>query len=635
MSEDARGKTAILDSERLDVATTVMAMSSDSEPAAVDPSPVSFEPGSRYATRRVLGAGGMGEVRLCADGWVGREVAMKVMRSGAGSHDGARARFVREARVQGQLEHPSVVPVYDLGRDEAGSEFFTMKRVKGHTLEEIVQAQRAGDGEMTAKYGRRKLLSAMSQVCLAVAYAHSRGVLHRDLKPANIMLGDFGEVYVLDWGIARIHGSEELASEERVVPDAVEIPETQVGALVGTPGYMSPEQARGETRGLTPASDIYSLGAILFELLSLEPLHRGKSVNALLASTLTQAPIAPSSWARDRAIAPELDAICVRATALEPEARFPSARALHETIERFLDGERDAEKRSELARAHLERARAALSGASDRAARAEGMRELSRALALDPSDPAALGMISDYVLGESEDLPAEAEAELKAVELTDRAAVAQRAALSYVSWFLGFPVAIWAGIRNLPLAATHTAGLVLLVAHTGWMAITGKAGSNHMRRTLVLNFVIVALMSTIFGPFVFTPGLAMASAAAYVVGIRANRQTRWLTFSLSFAAIFVPAALGWLGLLPRSYVFEDGMLKVFPWMLEFRPLPAEILLVAFTVGQLILPALILGRSIEALVRAERQNFAQAWRLRQLLPDVQVAPSLPPPGKCVI
>lgn len=636
MTEEQRGGTLKLESARFDIATTIVARDSgDSEPRTVDPSPVSFDPGARYATRRVLGAGGMGEVRLCGDAWVGREVAMKVMRAGSGSQAAARARFLREARVQGQLEHPSVVPVYDLGRDETGQEFFTMKRVKGHTLEEIFAALRGGDAQLAARYGRRRLLSAMSQVCLTVAYAHSRGVIHRDLKPANIMLGDFGEVYVLDWGIARIHGTADAIAEERVVPDTEAVPETQVGAVVGTPGYMSPEQARGETQTLTPASDVYSLGAILFELLSLEPLHRGKSLNALLASTLTQQPVAPSSWAPERSIAPELDAICMRATALEPKDRFESARAMHEAIERHLDGERDAERRAELAAQHLERARAALGQAADKAARAEGLRELSRALALNPTDPAALGMISDWVLGSSEELPVEAEAELKAVELADRRTASRRAVLGYLSWFSFAPVALWMGVKSWPAVGLFTAALVLLVLNTSWVARTGNAGPRYMRYNLVLNFIAVAALSLLFGPYVFTPGMAMSSAASYVVGIRANLQTRWLVFSLAFASVFVPAGLGWLGVLPASHVFEDGVLKILPVMLHFSPVPAEVMLVLITVGQMILPAAILGRSVEVLIKAERQNFAQAWRLRQLLP-VPAATSLPPPAtKCVI
>ncbi|MCC6898023.1 MAG: serine/threonine protein kinase [Polyangiaceae bacterium] len=635
MTAEDRGGTLRLESGRFVDATTIVAKASgDSEPQVVDPSPVSFEPGTRYATRRVLGAGGMGEVRLCGDAWVGREVAMKVMRAGAGSERAARARFLREARVQGQLEHPSVVPVYDLGHDESGQEFFTMKRVKGQTLEEILTALRAGDAAAEQKFGRRRLLSAMSQVCLAVAYAHSRGVIHRDLKPANIMLGDFGEVYVLDWGIARIHGAADLDEHERVVPDTEAVPETQVGSLVGTPGYMSPEQARGETRELTPRSDVYALGTILFELLSLEPLHRGKSVNALLASTLTQAPVAPSSWAKDRGIAPELDEVCVRATALDPTDRFESARALSESLERYLDGERDAERRTELAMEHLARAREALERSDDAERRSEGLRELSRALALNPADPAAIGMVSSWVLSATDALPAEAEAELKAVELADRKSAVGRAAAVYFSWIAFVPVLMLTGVKSWALVGAFAAITAVLIANTTWMALTGKSGPKYMRRNLWLNFTAVGATSFVFGPFILTPGMAIASAAAFVVGIRANRQTRWLVAALGFAAVFVPAILGWVGLLPAPYAFEDGVMKVLPQMVPFHPGAAQALLVAVTLAQLITPSIMVGRSLEALTRAERQNFAQAWRLRQLVPAAPTATSIPPEAKCV-
>jgi serine/threonine-protein kinase len=158
----------------------------------------------RYELRDRLGEGGMGTVDLCRDRVIGRDVALKrlhVQGSGA-APSAATARFLREARVQGQLEHPAIVPVHDLGVTPDGRPYFTMKRVRGDTLDELLARLAAGDPDTARRFGQRRLLAAFSTVCLAVDFAHSRGVLHRDLKPANVMLGEFGEVNVLDWGLA-------------------------------------------------------------------------------------------------------------------------------------------------------------------------------------------------------------------------------------------------------------------------------------------------------------------------------------------------------------------------------------------------------------------------------------------------
>lgn len=613
--------------------TQVVVSSSDSEPRTVDPSPVSFETGGRYGLRRVLGVGGMGEVRLCTDAWVGRDVAMKVMRIGAGSQP-ARARFVREARVQGQLEHPSVVPVYDLGKNAAGEDFFTMKRVNGLTLEEILAGLRDDVPELAATHTRRKLLHAMSQVCLAVAYAHSRGVVHRDIKPANVMLGDFGEVYVLDWGIAKIRGVADLGADGAISGEAGSLLQTEVGALVGTPGYMSPEQARGDTDSLGPASDVYSLGAVLFELLSLQPLHRGSTVAALVASTLTQQPVAPSAWAPEAGIPPELDAICLRATALAATERFESAREMHEAIERYLDGERDAERRRELAKSHLDRARDALGMAAQGGVEAakhrdEGMRELSRALALDPTDAAALRLITDLVLRGSDELPPEAEIELKAVELRDRTVAARRNVRSLLAWLTAVPVMAWMGVKSTVAAGLFAAAWILVFGITAWIAKTGRSEPRYMRVALVANFTLVMAVSTLFGPFVFAPAMAAIMASAFVVGIRANATTRRAVAFLSFTAVFLPAGAQWLGWIPASYAFEDGVIKILPVMLGFAPEPAAVMLVGATAVQLLLSAILVGQATDALVGAERRNFSRAWRLRQLVPAAGL--SEPPPA----
>lgn len=625
---DEEEAIATLERRTQEKPATLLVAGTDSAPGAVDPSPVSFEPGTRYQVRRALGMGGMGEVRLCEDTWVGRDVAMKVMRAGVGSHPGARARFLREARVQGQLEHPSVVPVYDLGRGAENEDFFTMKRVNGHTLEEIVEGLSNGDAEMAANYSQRKLVSAMSQVCLAIAYAHSRGVVHRDLKPANIMLGGFGEVYVLDWGVSKIQGVAELELATRGSGEQIPVPATQDGVLVGTPGYMSPEQAKSEP-DLGPASDVYALGAILFEILSWDRLHHGKTVAALVASTLTSQPIAPSSRAPDREIAPELDAICLRALALDPAERFPSARALHEALEAHLDGARDRDRRRALAGEHLDKARVALEratagGPESEEARAAGLRELSRALALDPTDRSAFELLMEILGAPSPELPPEAKAELLAVEMEDRRRATLRAATSYLSWLLAIPELLWMGVRNW--SAFWIGGAVALMAALGalFQGKTGRVAPRHMRLGLIANFVAVATTSTIFGPLVFTPVIATSLGAASVVAIRANALTRRMIGIMTFLAVFAPYGLQCIGVLPPSYAFEDGVIKILPVLVDYPPAPTQFFFVAATAIQLILPAILTGRAVQSLITAERQNFAQAFRLRQLLPAAERA-----------
>ncbi|HEX7668808.1 MAG TPA: protein kinase, partial [Polyangiaceae bacterium] len=430
------------------------------ELASALPGPDAFrgdEIGTRYRTKGLLGQGGMGEVYLCGDEWIGREVAMKIALGGKDVAPHLRARFVREALVQGQLEHPSVVPVYDLGTRPDGATFFTMKRVHGLTLASIIEGHRRGDRAVTKGYSRRKLLTAMSNVCLAVSFAHSRGIVHRDLKPENVMLGDFGEVYVLDWGVAKV--LEDSWAGRTTATAGAPIGRTQTGTMIGTPGYASPEQVQGDAQVGAP-TDVYALGAILFELLALEPLHRGQTTPALAASTLALDGERPSTRAPERGISPELDAICARATARDPKKRFESARALQSAIEGYLDGERDREQRREIAKRHADAAGVAFEeatrGASQgkaaspaevEAARARGLRELGAALALEPSNEDAMQTLMRVLLDAPTDLPPEAEAELVAMERRDRIRGAKDGVIVYSLMGVSAPIILTMHLR--------------------------------------------------------------------------------------------------------------------------------------------------------------------------------------------
>jgi serine/threonine protein kinase len=192
----------------------------------------------------------MGEVLRCRDLRIGRSVAMKRLRAGRSGSRTVR-RFFREARVQGRLQHPAIVPVHDLGVDPDGHPYFVMKRVRGRTLAQILSAQARGDSAMLERFGRRALLSAFARACLTLQYAHERGVVHRDLKPANLMLGDFGELYVLDWGLALVDGVADEVDPE-VPLDDVSGDMTGEGTVLGTVGYASPEQCRGKRGTVGP-----------------------------------------------------------------------------------------------------------------------------------------------------------------------------------------------------------------------------------------------------------------------------------------------------------------------------------------------------------------------------------------------
>jgi len=285
----------------------------------------------RYEVLRTLATGSMAEIRLCKDRPFAREVAMKVLRSGPASR-ASRWRFFREARVQGQLAHPAIVPVYDLGLDPAGDLYFTMKWVRGVTLQQALAELR--DGASEPAFNERQLLARLAQLCLAMHYAHLRGVVHRDLKPTNIMLGEFGEVYALDWGLAKV--LSEASPQHEPIDDASGAMRTSDGSVLGTIGYMAPEQLQGEVDKVSVRSDVYSLGAMLFELLAGEPLHKGSAAVQALSSLKTDG--ARPAERADRDVPGTLDALCYEALRVDPSERLDSAKGIAEAIELHLTG---------------------------------------------------------------------------------------------------------------------------------------------------------------------------------------------------------------------------------------------------------------------------------------------------------
>jgi eukaryotic-like serine/threonine-protein kinase len=254
---------------------------------------------------------------------------MKLLHEGSAADEETRLRFANEAQITGQLEHPGSVPVYDLGTDTEGKAFYTMKLIQGETLESIVERLKNGD----ETYSLSRLLGIFLRACETMAFAHSRGIVHGDLKPANIMVGEFGEVLVVDWGIAKsIHGPEEpaeFASPNTVRADAVagDSVMTMAGQAMGTPAYMSPEQAYGKS-GIDARSDVYCLGAILYSLLTLEPPYRAKNAAKVLLEVTRGKLETPEKRASARGITSELSAVTMKAMAREPEARYAGASEL-------------------------------------------------------------------------------------------------------------------------------------------------------------------------------------------------------------------------------------------------------------------------------------------------------------------
>ena len=314
----------------------------------------------RYRPEGQIARGGMGMIWKVFDEDLRRVLAMKVVQtsvtpaasSGPSSEQRALSRFVEEAQVTSQLDHPGIVPVHELGLDSEGRAFFTMKLVKGRDLKHVFDlALEQNDG-----WNETRALGVILKVCEAMAYAHSKGVIHRDLKPGNVMVGNFGEVYVMDWGLARVMGRKDThdirlkqdltlsihtrrreAREDDGDADSPLV--TMDGDVVGTPVYMPPEQARGEVEMLSPRSDVYSIGAMLYHLLArrrpyLAPGNMASS-HTILAMVLRGPPEPLLALRRD--VPAELVAICEKAMARDPEQRYPDTLALAEDLRAYLE----------------------------------------------------------------------------------------------------------------------------------------------------------------------------------------------------------------------------------------------------------------------------------------------------------
>ena len=525
----------------------------------------------RYVLGEAIGRGGMGDVVAARDEQIGRTVAIKRILADAPNERHVE-RFLREARIQGRLEHPAIVPVHEVGRDDRGLPYFAMKKLAGTTLAEILAA-RVRD----PKWNRQRLLRAFVDVCLAIEFAHVHGVLHRDIKPSNIMLGEFGEVYVLDWGVAKVVGEAEVTADISSDPDL-----TAAGAIVGTRAFMPPEQAGGDD--VDERADVFSLGRVLAEILARDPV-------------------------------PELAAVVRQATEIERDERPASARALADTVQQFLDGDRDLALRRDLAREHLERAREALAAGRDSDdARRVAIEEGGRALALDPTLAPASALISSLLLAPPRTVPAEVERALADDGRRWSEHRARTGLRTHPAYLLGALSVVIAG---------HPAYLVPLVAATLVLTILDAL---IVRRVFdapswlfpLMLAPLLAVLAHLYSPAIVAPALAAIAGVNLALDprLRRPRQIAWLAAVLA-GSVLAPLAAERLGLVPTTMSSDgDALLLRAPGLLSGRA--EDVLFVAF-VFVIVGAAIAFGRSIANHELALRTRLhVISWHLGHLV-----------------
>ena len=552
----------------------------------------------RYECLGRLGKCGMAEVDLCRDHRLGRDVARKQLLPRLQDREECKARFEREIRLQTELEHPSVVPLFDRGLGPDGREFFTMRRVGGITLAEGIRSMVGVPDPLGRSRERARLVEALLRACLVLDYAHERGVIHRDIKPDNFMLGHFGELYVLDWGIARIRGETGLGTssgEEDQEPGL-----TGARHTLGTQGYMSPGQER-DPASADARSDVYALGVVLFEVLTGQrPQIEGRRPHG--------EQLHPSRRAPGLGIPPEYDAICARACDPRPERRYQTARALHDAIEAVAHGNRDQALRQGLALEHLRRA----TQSEDPVVT---LREAGRALALDPHNRHAADLLAQKLLAPPEADPPELEEERARTDRSDaRRALLTNAGVACALLLLTGGAAVLSGVRSWGLLL----GAILpALAATGVLVITradARLSLGAVLRSLAVGLGFgapIALSATVAGPWVLPPALA-AVVCTVMCSVVAIGWRRALVAGCTLASLGLGLMLGEVQVGPEAYTVPATMVGFdavgTPWA------------VGTVLCSLVLAsAAVVGRNTDALLESRRRLHRVEWRLRQMAP----------------
>jgi serine/threonine-protein kinase len=624
-----------------DSGTAVLHPPQEARPASVPP-PVQLDGAleerppsdARYRSVAPLGKGGVGDVTLVHDDHIGRDVALKRLSDDLKDRPRARRRFAREARLQAQLQHPSVVPVYDLDAALDGSPFFTMKRVRGTSLGDVLWSLRTDEAGAAQPFSRRRLLSALSQVCMAAHYAHERGVVHRDIKPDNIMLGDYGEVFLLDWGIAKV-GEEDVSLEpERARPADRDqrYAKTRDGDVIGTVEYMAPEQTTGLQARVDRRADVYALGAILFEILTSQPLHPDDgSLQSMLDQIERGVEARPSVRAPGVEVPPELEQLCVTATQVDPDKRLATAKALHESIEAYLDGDRDLALRREAGARHAAMAEAkalealAAVGDAETAGRGAALREVGQALALDPQNPRALRTLVELLTRPPRALPREVRSLKRAQDHQHLRRGGRLGAVGY-----SFAVAIGTGLY---LTGMHS--MAVFVPTVGLCALAALVGALLSWRPSYVGLFFMFLFGvggTVCLSAFYSPHLVVPSMLCLHAGVYSLVHQRWL--QLTFLGLTWLAWTGTVlaevtGLFPDTVrIGAQGLL--IPWPTAMRPPEVAVhltLYVAIT-SVIFICGMVVGQLRKSYFDVDLQMLLQTWQLHQLVPDESRARSTP-------
>ena len=562
--------------------------------------------GDRYRVVNRLGKGGMGEVMQVRDEIVGREVALKRIRRIEPS-DRVVQRFLREASIQGRLEHPSIVPLYDIGRDPAGLPFFTMKKLTGTTLSKILASERP---ELSVQ----RLLRAFAEVCLAVEFAHVRGIIHRDLKPDNIVLGDFGEVYVLDWGVAKVMGESDAEFSDVSSGSSDDNEHATVpGTAVGTPGFMPPEQVRGDV-DVDARADVYALGCLLFQILTRSMLHpAGK---AGLASAEVGIDARPSLRAPNLAIAPELDELCVEATRVDRAKRIQTARELGDRVQSFLDGDRDVAMRTKLATEHLAKAQAAFVVGDDQ--RAVAMREAASAIALDPKLTGAAELLGRLMLEPPRTMPREVEERILEDDVAMMQGNARVGIYAYVGFLAFLPFAWWLAPAGSPYILVLSSLIFLNMGVCWWGSRRNPLGKEGV--ISLTNALLLVAMSRMYSPFLIAPGLAAMSAMAIMFTPTRSKLTSLVGMvALPWLAVIGPWLLERIDVVSKTTTVDASGLHLNAVALAGGEASTLTVAALYVLALIAAAAGMASRMRDRERAAKRHLHLQAWQLRQLVP----------------